>query len=182
MLREFEETENSEKDIYIDEYEGDLIIDDEGDLLIDGKTVRIISTNTVDNHSILCSYVEDLDPRVIDMILKTFPDINTYVAYVEELHQERLTLVGRIYEHLASKACWRDQEAVMLNYGLIDGIPKTLAEVAEIMGYPEEVIRNRIKWCLSLLFQKIHHERARREFFKEMCQEERPSNDCSDKS
>ena len=154
-LREFDETENNEEGLSID---------------------------NVDYHRIICSLVEDLDPRVIDMILKTFPDITTYVAYVEELHQERLTLVGRIYEHRASKACWRDQEAVMLNYGLIDGIPKTLAEVAEIMGYPEEVIRNRIKWCLSLLFQKIHHERARREFFKEMCQEERPSNDCSDKS
>ncbi len=154
-LREFDETENNEEGLSID---------------------------NADYHRIICSLVEDLDPRIIDMILKAFPDITTYVAYVEELHQENIYIVGRIYEHLAGKVYWRVQEAVMLKYGLIDGIPKTLAEVAEIMGYPEEVIRNRIKWCLSPLFQKIHHERARREFFKEMCQEERPSNDCSDQS
>lgn len=155
MLREFDETENNEKSISID---------------------------NMDYHRIICSLVEYLDPRVIGMILKTFPDITTYVEYVEESHQEDIAIVGRIYEHLVRKAYRRYQVAVMLYYGLIDGTPKTLAEIAEIMGYPEEVIQNRINCCLSPLFQKIHHERARRELFKEMCQEERPSNDCSDQS
>ena len=142
MLRDETEYNNEEE----------LIIDDEEGLSIDN----------VDYHSIICRCVKRLDPRVIGMILKTFPDITTYVEYVEESHQEDIAIVGRIYEHLVRKAYRRYQIPVMLYYGLIDGTPKTLAEIAEIMGYPEEVIRNSIQCCLSPLFQKIHHERVRR--------------------
>ena len=57
---------------------------------------------------------------------------------------------------------------VMLILGLFDGIPKTLAEVAEMMGCREDLIKMKINKCLSpMAIAKRHHE-ARIKFFEEV--------------
>ena len=162
MLREFGETENNENDIFIDEYEEDLFIDEE-DLFIDEKDLYM------NCHSILCSYVKALQPEVIAMILEKHSDIDKYVKYVEGLYEKK-ELIREIFERLSlsGEFTWKEQKVIMLKFGLIDGIPKTLAEVAEIMGCREDLIKMMINKCLfPMAIDKRHHE-ARIKFFEEV--------------
>ena len=153
MLREFGETENNENDIFIDEYEEDLFIDEE-DLYMNC-------------HSILCSYVKALQPEVIAMILETYSDIDNYVDYIEGLYQKKEIIV-EIFGRLSSRLTGKEQKVVMLILGLFDGIPKTLAEVAEMMGCREDLIKMMINKCLfPMAIDKRHHE-ARIKFFEEV--------------
>ncbi len=176
MLREFGETENNENDIFIDEYEEDLFIDeedlfiDEEDRFIDGEDRFIDEKDLYMNcHSILCSYVKALRPEIIAMILEKHSDIDKYVKYVEGLYEKK-ELIREIFERLSlsGEFTWKEQKVIMLKFGLIDGIPKTLAEVAEIMGCREDLIKMMINKCLfPMAIAKRHHE-ARIKFFEEV--------------
>ena len=90
MLREFDETENNEEDLIIDDQ---IVLIDEEDLYMNC-------------HSILCSYVKALQPEVIAMILETYSDIDNYVDYIEGLYQKKEIIVeifGRLSSRLTGK-------------------------------------------------------------------------------
>lgn len=74
-------------------------------------------------------------PEIINMIIEEHGDIDSYIDNIENKEA-----VDRILEVLSARSV-REQKVILLRFGLIDGTPKTLEEVAQIFGVTRERIR-----------------------------------------
>ncbi len=79
---------------------------------------------------------ESLKPELQEIIVKKYGSVNTYIASVCNYNK-----IDSLFEYILKDLKWNEQQVILLRYGLFDGQPKTLEEVAGIMGTTRERIR-----------------------------------------
>jgi len=81
-------------------------------------------------------YVNQLDAEVLEMIVAEYESVEAYVK--DYLNRNRATEgTYQLFECLAS--CKRREQIFLCHrFGLIDGVPKPLAEVAKLLGITRE--------------------------------------------
>lgn len=84
----------------------------------------------------IAHYVDQMCPEAMDLIKAEYGSIDAYITeYVSK--NDNLDQLYQLFEHLVS--CRRREQLFMIQrYGLIDGKPKTLSEVARIFGITRE--------------------------------------------
>ena len=97
----------------------------------------------IDRLSVLDS-IDLLAPQIQQWILEEYSDYETFIESLDNKEQAR-DLFELVSER---KLSWREQKIILMRYGIIDGVPKTLTEISEIMGITKERTRQIISKCL----------------------------------
>ncbi|MBQ3665648.1 MAG: hypothetical protein II919_06045 [Lachnospiraceae bacterium] len=79
---------------------------------------------------------ESLKPELQEIIVEEYGSVDTYIASVCNYNK-----IDSLFEYILKDLKWNEQQVILLRYGLFDGQPKTLEEVAGIMGTTRERIR-----------------------------------------
>lgn len=105
--------------------------------------------------------IEQFDSEIIEMVLEEYGSIDTYIERLDNTET-----AGLIWGSLCGFSV-REQKTMILRFGLLNGIPKSLEEVADIMGTTRERIRRIESKVLRRGGCRIHYRKKLTDYLED---------------